>query len=63
MAVDREPRRAWPGWIRSPFWQGAFSFLEGTVQSGFFYVNNYSLIQRSVRSNLTGRASGLFVTS
>jgi len=48
--------------VTTPFWQGAFSFLEGTVQSGFFYVNNYSLIQRSVRSNLTGRASGLFVT-
>jgi MFS family permease len=46
----------------TPFWQGALSFLEGTVQSGFFYVNNYSLMQRSVRSNLTGRASGLFVT-
>src|SRR5215475_1162520 len=48
--------------VTTPFWQGAFSFLEGTVQSGFFYVNNYSLIQRSVRSNLIGRASGLFVT-
>jgi MFS family permease len=48
--------------VSTPFWQDAFSFLEGTVQSGFFYVNNYSLIQRSVRSNLTGRASGLFVT-
>jgi MFS family permease len=49
--------------VTTPFWHGAFSLLEGTVQSGFFYVNNYSLIQRSVRSNLTGRASGLFVTS
>jgi MFS family permease len=48
--------------VTTPFWQSAFSFLEGTVQSGFFYVNNYSLIQRSVRSKLTGRASGLFVT-
>jgi MFS family permease len=48
--------------VTSPFWQGAFSFLEGTMQSGFFYVNNYSLIQRSVRSYLTGHASGLFVT-
>jgi MFS family permease len=48
--------------VTTPFWQGAFSFLQGTVQSGFFYVNNYSLIQRSVRSNLTGHASGLFVT-
>jgi MFS family permease len=46
----------------SLFWQSALSFLEGTVQSGFFYVNSYSLMQRSVRSNLTGRASGLFVT-
>jgi len=48
--------------VTTPFWQGAFSFLQGTVQSGFFYVNNYSLIQRSVRSKLTGHASGLFVT-
>jgi predicted MFS family arabinose efflux permease len=46
----------------TPFWQSALSFLEGSVQSGFFYVNSYSLMQRSVRSNLTGRASGLFVT-
>jgi MFS family permease len=44
--------------VTTPFWQGAFSFLQGTVQSGFFYVNNYSLIQRSVRSKLTGHASG-----
>ena len=48
--------------VTTPFWHSAFSFLEGTVQSGFFYVNNYSLIQRSVRANLTGHASGLFVT-
>jgi hypothetical protein len=46
----------------TPSWQSALSFLEGTVQSGFFYVNSYSLMQRSVRSNVTGRASGLFVT-
>jgi MFS family permease len=46
----------------TPFWQSGLSLLEGTVQSGFFYVNSYSLMQRSVRSNLTGRASGLFVT-
>jgi MFS family permease len=46
----------------TPLWQGIFSFLEGTVQSGFLYVNSYSLMQRSVRSNHTGRASGLFVT-
>jgi MFS family permease len=44
------------------FWQSVLSFLEGTMQSGFFYVNSYSLMQRSVRSSLTGRASGLFVT-
>ena len=48
--------------VNTQYGQNAFSFLEGTVQSGFFYVNSYSLIQRSVRSNLTGRASGLFVT-
>jgi MFS family permease len=46
----------------SPSWQNALSLLEGTVQSGFFYVNSYSLMQRSVRSSVTGRASGLFVT-
>lgn len=44
-------------------WQDVLSFLEGTFASGFLYVNGYSLIQRSVRSNRAGRASGLYVTS
>jgi MFS family permease len=46
----------------TPFWQSALSFLEGTAFSGFLYVNSYSLMQRSVRSAVTGRASGLVVT-
>jgi MFS family permease len=46
----------------TPVWQGILSFLEGTALSGFLYVNNYSLMQRSVRSAITGRASGLVVT-
>lgn len=47
----------------SPGWQEFLSFLEGTCASGFLYVNNYSLMQRSVRSTIAGRASGLVVTS
>lgn len=43
-------------------WQNILSFLEGTAFSGFLYVNNYSLMQRSVRSANTGRASGLVVS-
>lgn len=46
----------------TPGWQNVLSFLEGAAGSGFLYVNNYSLIQRSVRSELAGRASGLVVT-
>ncbi len=46
----------------SPFWQDVLSFLEGTAFSGFLYVNNYSLMQRSVRASLGGRASGLVVS-
>jgi MFS family permease len=46
----------------TPGWQNVLSFLEGTAFSGFLYVNNYSLMQRSVRSDMTGRASGLVVT-
>jgi len=38
------------------------SFLVGSAFSGFLYVNNYSLMQRSVRAAMTGRASGLVVT-
>lgn len=39
------------------------SFLMGTFASGFLFVNVYSLMQRSVRSTIIGRASGTFVTS
>ena len=46
----------------TPATQAIMSFLEGTAFSGILYVNNYSLMQRSVRSALTGRASGLVVT-
>jgi MFS family permease len=46
----------------TPFWQDVLSFLQGTAQSGFLYLNNYSLMQRSVRARLAGRASGLVVT-
>jgi MFS family permease len=46
----------------TPATQEVLSFLEGTAFSGILYVNNYSLMQRSVRSALTGRASGLVVT-
>lgn len=46
----------------TPGWQQVLSFLEGTCASGFLYVNNYSLMQRSVRSTIAGRASGLVVS-
>ena len=47
----------------TPFSQGALSLLQGTASSGFLYVNNYSLMQRSVRSAVAGRASGFVVSS
>ena len=46
----------------TPLQQEVLSFLEGSAFSGFLYVNNYSLMQRSVRAALAGRASGLIVT-
>ena len=46
----------------TPLQQDVLSFLEGSAFSGFLYVNNYSLMQRSVRAAMTGRASGLVVT-
>ena len=46
----------------TPLQQDILSFLEGSAFSGFLYVNNYSLMQRSVRAALAGRASGLVVT-
>ena len=46
----------------SPMWQNILSLLEGVASSGFLFVNNYSLMQRSVRADLAGRASGLVVS-
>jgi MFS family permease len=46
----------------TPETQDIMSFLEGAAFSGILYVNNYSLMQRSVHSAFTGRASGLVVT-
>ena len=46
----------------TPLQQDVLSFLVGLAFSGFLYVNNYSLMQRSVRAAMTGRASGLVVT-
>ena len=46
----------------SPLWQNILSLLEGTASSGFLYVNNYSLMQRCVRADWAGRASGLVVS-
>jgi MFS family permease len=45
------------------FQQSLLSFLMGAFASGFLFVNVYSLMQRSVRTTLIGRASGTFVTS
>ena len=41
--------------------QEALSFIMGMAVSGIIYVNGYSLMQRSVRAKIAGRASGLFV--
>ncbi|MFI6501762.1 MFS transporter [Nonomuraea typhae] len=41
--------------------QYALSFAEGVFASGVLFVNLYSAIQRSVRPELAGRVSGLFV--
>jgi len=45
----------------TPIGQDVLSFFEGAALSGFLYINNYSLMQRSVRSARSGRASGLVV--
>ncbi len=41
----------------TPFWQSALSFLEGAMQSGFFYINSYSMMQRSADRISPGRCS------
>jgi MFS family permease len=43
--------------------QVALSFAEGALASGFMFVNIYSSMQRAVRPNMVGRASGLYVAS
>jgi len=49
--------------VTQPGMQALFSFLEGMFGSGFLFVNTYSLMQRCVRPDKVGRASGIFVTS
>lgn len=48
---------------QTPFQQAVLSFFMGTFASGFLFVNVYSLMQRSVRTTIIGRASGTFITS
>ena len=47
----------------TPQSQSVLSFIEGAAFSGFLFVNNYSLMQRSVRSPIIGRASGLMLAA
>jgi MFS family permease len=44
-------------------WQSFLSFMTGALGSGFVFVNLLSLLQRSVRPHMVGRASGIFLTS
>jgi MFS family permease len=43
--------------------QSFLSFLTGAFGSGFVFVNLLSLLQRSVRPPMVGRASGIFLTA
>lgn len=43
-------------------WQYVLAFAEGAVASGFCFVGVYAGLQRAVRPELIGRASGFFVT-
>jgi MFS family permease len=43
--------------------QSLLCFLTGVLGSGFVFVNLLSLLQRSVRPHMVGRASGIFLTS
>jgi MFS family permease len=45
-----------------PVAQYVLAFIFGTQGTGLFYLNAYSLMQRSVRPSIVGRASGTFVT-
>lgn len=47
----------------APPTQSALCFLTGALGSGFIFVNLLSLLQRSVRPHMVGRASGIFLTS
>jgi MFS family permease len=49
--------------ITTPLQHNVLSFLEGMFASGFLFVNVYSLMQRSVKTTIIGRASGAFITS
>ena len=48
--------------VTSPIMQIILAFLEGAA-SGVMFVNGYSLAQRSVRSPLIGRVSGIYYAS
>jgi MFS family permease len=50
-------------WSTSLQSQSVLSFLTGALASGFVFFNLLSLLQRSVRPQLVGSASGLFLTS
>jgi MFS family permease len=43
--------------------QSVLTFLTGVFGSGFVFVNLLSFLQRSVRPEMVGRASGMFLTS
>lgn len=43
--------------------QSFLSFMTGVLGSGFVFVNLLSLLQRSVRPDMVGRASGIFLTT
>jgi MFS family permease len=43
--------------------QVVLSLAEGAIASGFLFVNVYSAMQRAVRPEMVGRASGLYVAS
>jgi len=47
---------------KSPLAQDALAFMFGAIGSGVLFVNTYSLIQRCVRPQFIGRASGVMVT-
>jgi hypothetical protein len=50
-------------WATTLPMQSALSFLIGALASGVAFVNLLSLLQRSVRPQWVGTASGIFLTS